>query len=398
MPKPKTYDTHQDLSALDVQSGIEAIDSRLNTAQMLSLIDSIFPFEACLYHEIIPLSVESSYLYLGMVNPTDPAALDFARRQVSFIRCSLVPLSVDADWQRKMLSKYLSHSARTKPQSQSANQLSSRLPSAPGDELMTFIVDSPDNLQIDSPVRPASPRPAIAYPDIPESQLPESLPLESLPLESRLTESQPLDLTLDPDLSQVPIDQLHLLPPYELTQALLKQVLTEGIGRLYLERQITNGRILWSKDGVVQAALTDLSAEQIQSIINELKRLTHLPLLPTSEPKQADIERLYKGDRVLLRLRLMAGTHGEEATLQVLRGAALKFYEQQQLRQMGEEAITAAHALQKRITNIRYQAMQTFTIETPSARNLDDLMQLLKAMEAQVEQIIEASTHPVQKN
>jgi hypothetical protein len=63
-------------------------------------------------------------------------------------------------------------------------------------------------------------------------------------------------------------------------------VLTEGIGRLYLERRPTHGRVLWSKDGVVQAALTDLSSEQIQSIVNELKRLTHLPLLPTTQPKQ----------------------------------------------------------------------------------------------------------------
>ncbi|WP_017298981.1 hypothetical protein [Nodosilinea nodulosa] len=374
MPKSNTYEPPHDLSALDVQSGIEAVDSRLNTAQMLSLIDSIFPFEACLYHEIIPLSVESSCLYLGMVSPTDPAALDFARRQVSFIHCSLVPLSVAADWQRNMLSKYLSHSARTKPQPQPANHLTSRLPTVADDELMTFIVDSPDDIQNDRIEQTApAPRPAVVSTAVPASQ--------------------PLDLTLDADLGQIALDQFHLLPPAKLTQALLKQVLTEGIGRLYLEQRPTHGRVLWSKDGVVQAALTDLSTEQVQSIINELKRLTHLPLLPTSQPKQADIERLYKGDRVLLRLRLIVGAHGEEATLQVLRGAALKFYEQQQLRQMGEEALTVAHALQKRISNIRQQAMQTLTIETPSARTLDDLMQLLKTMEEQIEQIIESSAH-----
>ncbi|PSR12305.1 pilus assembly protein PilB, partial [filamentous cyanobacterium CCP3] len=201
----------------------------------------------------------------------------------------------------------------------------------------------------------------------------------------------PLSLTLDSALSQIPPGQLHRLPPPQLTQALLNLVLTEGIGRLYLERRPTQGRVLWSKDGVVQAVLSDLSPGQIQSVINELKRLTHLPLLPTTQPKQADIERLYQGDRVLLRLRLMAGTHGEEATLQVLRGAALKFYEQQQIRQLGEEALDVAHTLQKRISAIRHQAQQTLNIEAPSARTLDDLMKMLKTMEEQIEQIMESS-------
>ncbi|PSN08476.1 hypothetical protein C7293_30260, partial [filamentous cyanobacterium CCT1] len=205
--------------------------------------------------------------------------------------------------------------------------------------------------------------------------------------------AQPLSLAFDPALGQIPPERLHRLPPPQLTQALLNQVLTEGIGRLYLERRSTQGRILWSKDGVVQAVLTDLSTEQIQSVINELKRLTHLPLLPTTQPKQADIERLYQGDRVLLRLRLMAGTHGEEATLQVLRGAALKFYEQQQIRQLGEEALDVAHTLQKRISAIRHRAQQTLNIEAPSARTLDDLVKMLKTMEEQIEQIMKSS-HP----
>ena len=379
MPKPDTTARPNDLSTLDLTSGNEAVDSRLNPAQMLSLIDSILPFEACLYHEIIPLSVESSCLHLGMVNPTDTTAIDYARRQVSFIHCSVVSWPISSDWQRKMLSKYLSYAARTKPKSQSPTSHLSPQPPPVDNELLTFIVDSPDDLQSDRPAEPAAPvRPSVAAP--------------------KTSAAQPLSLNFDTALSQIPHERLQHLPPPQLTQALLNQVLTEGIGRLYLERRSTQGRILWSKDGVVQAVLSNLSTEQIQSVINELKRLTHLPLLPTTQPKQADIERLYQGDRVLLRLRLMAGTHGEEATLQVLRGAALKFYEQQQIRQLGEEALDVAHTLQKRISAIRHRAQQTLTIEAPSARTLDDLMQMLKTMEEQIEQIIDSAHSSEHKN
>ncbi|WP_052050545.1 hypothetical protein [Leptolyngbya sp. KIOST-1] len=374
MPKPEIPGLSNDLAALDLNSGNESVDSRLNTAQMLSLIDSIFPFEACLYHEIIPLSVESSCLHLGMVDPSDSSAADYARKQASFIHCSMVSWPIPSDWQRKMLSKYLSHAARTKPHSPIAEDASATQDAViSSNELLTFVVDSPEDLYSDRPEpSPPVPQPAAIPPVAPP-------------------EAQPLSLDLDPALSEISLDQLPGLPPPQLTQALLNQVLTEGIGRLYLEQRPNHGRVLWSKDGVVQAALTDLSCDQVQSIINELKRLTHLPLLPISQPKQADIERLHHGDRVLLRLRLMAGKHGEEATVQVLRGAALKFYEQQQIRQLGEEALGVANNLQKRISAIRHRAQQTLTIEAPSARTLDDLMQMLKTMEAQIEQIIESS-------
>ncbi|MBD1875614.1 hypothetical protein H6F75_19210 [Nodosilinea sp. FACHB-131] len=405
MPEPDTHSSSNDLSALDVQSGNAAIDSRLNVDQMLSLIDSILPFEACLYHEIIPLSVESSCLHLGMVNPSDTVATEYARKQVSFIHCSVVSWPVASDWQRKMLSKYLSHASRQKAKPQPQVEA---LPQAQnqGDEFLTFIVDSPEDLSSDRPTptvdsseEPQSDRPTPVVDSLQEPQsdrpTPDLPPAPPLPQPPGIElESQPLALTLDPILSQVPLNQLHRLPPPKLTQALLYQVLTEGIGRLYLERRSANGQVLWSRDGVVQAALKNLSLDQVQSVINELKRLTHLPLLPTAQPKQADIERLYKGERVLLRLRLMSGAHGEEATLQVLRGAALKFYQQQQIKQMGEDALGVAQTLQKRIFEIRQRARQSLTIEPPSARTLEALSQLLKMMEEQIDQIMKSSTYP----
>ncbi|WOD41784.1 hypothetical protein [Nodosilinea sp. E11] len=375
-----------DLTALDTYSGSEAIDRRLDTAQMLSLIDSILPFEACLYHEIIPLSVEASCLHLGVVNPQDSVALDYARRQISFIRCTLVPWPVSSDWQRKMLSQYLSHAARAKQRSQSVPAAQAQtLPSS--DELLTFIVDSPEDLRTED--LGATDRGAEVLPTSPKVLTPSPTPPADAP--AIAPEAAPLVLALDQAVGRVPLTQLHHLSPPQLTQALLTQVLSEGIGRLYLERGATQGRVLWSKDGVLQAALNPLSFDQLQSVINELKRLTHLPLLPTTQSKQADIERLYRGDRVLLRLRLIPGSHGEEATLQVLRGAALKFYQQQQLKQLGEDALGVAQTLQKRISEIRHRARLSLNIEPPSAHTLDALSQLLKTMEEQLDQIRHAS-------
>lgn len=51
-------------------------------------------------------------------------------------------------------------------------------------------------------------------------------------------------------------------------------------------------------------------------------------------------------------MRVTPGKYGEEATLQVLRGAALKFYKQQQLVSMGQEAMEFAQQLQSKINEL----------------------------------------------
>ncbi len=65
--------------------------AQVNPDLAFRLIDSILPFEACLYHQILPLSLEGSRLKLGMVNLDDSAALDYVRRILSYMNCSLAP-------------------------------------------------------------------------------------------------------------------------------------------------------------------------------------------------------------------------------------------------------------------------------------------------------------------
>jgi hypothetical protein len=68
----------------------------------------------------------------------------------------------------------------------------------------------------------------------------------------------------------------------------------------------------------------------------------------------------------------------------------MRFYQQQQVKQMGEDALGVAKTLQSRISQIRDRACQSLVAESPSARTLESLSQLLKAMEEQIDQIIHA--------
>jgi type II secretory ATPase GspE/PulE/Tfp pilus assembly ATPase PilB-like protein len=392
MPELNTSEQPEALS-FDFCSGDEAVDGRLNVDQMLLLIDGILPFEACLFYQVIPLSIEAGHLNLGMVNPDDTAAADYVRRQVSYINYSVVSWPVASDWHRQMLSKYLSYAAKGKPRSLSTpSAINTAIPNSSltttqalnADERATFIVDSPEEITVinrptvDHPNSRLTSKPSRPYPTAASTSADVSPSASAAPLQL--------------DLRAQTLTDLNHLAPKSLMETLLHEVLTQGIGRLYFERQAQAGRVLCSQDGVVQSVLEGLSLDLFQSVINELKRLTHLPLLPTTKTKQVEIERLYQQERVLLRLRLIASAHGEEATLQVLRGAALKFYQQQQIEQLGRDALGVAQTLQQRITAIRERARQTLSLEPSSTATLLAVSSLLKDMENQIDQLIQSSS------
>ncbi|HEY9805025.1 MAG TPA: hypothetical protein V6D04_00535, partial [Candidatus Obscuribacterales bacterium] len=131
----------------------------LDSAQMFQLIDSLLPFEACLYHQVLPLSIEGSRLNLGMVNLEDTAALDYVRKILAYINCSLVPRTISSETHQKMLSAYLSHADRQKQKAQkpleppqlppphSAPKLQAEPPLDRNNQ-PTLVVDSPDKLDI----------------------------------------------------------------------------------------------------------------------------------------------------------------------------------------------------------------------------------------------------------
>lgn len=397
MPEPDAQGPSRAVTP-SIRSGNDAIDSRLNSDQMQSLIDSILPFEACLFYQVIPLSIEASSLHLGMVNPKDVAALDYVRRQVSYIKYSVTPWAIDSDWHRQILSQYLSYAAKAKtPTSLAGNTPAWPTPQPPSttptrsapaaDDCLTFIVDSPDEITVvdrsQSAQNGASPQTSTAptAASAPSGPRPQPSPADPG------IHAPPLQLELTDVNREFTPAELQQLAPKPLMQALLQQILSQGIGRLYLERQAQSGRVLCSQDGVVQSVLDDLTLDLFQSVINELKRLTHLPMLPITKTRQVEIERLYQQERVLLRLRIIPGNHGEEATLQVLRGAALKFYQQQQMEQLGRDALSTAQTLQQRINTIRDQARRN--LEPTSTATLVAVNTLLKEMELQIAKLLQ---------
>lgn len=389
--RQQAFSSHQD------QEGM----AQANSDVTYRLIDSILPFEACLYHQVLPLSLEGTRLNLGMVNPDDGAALDYVRRILAYMNCSLVPQLISGAKHKEVLSAYLNYTGQLK-QAKAQQQNSISEEKFNEQAKATLIVDSPEVLnQTDLP-KSASPTttwqtktyiPSEAsqpQPSEKKNKNPQTYAGSKPKVEGQKPPISPSSLSL-PSLAVTakyissPVEVLATLPPKELLNELLARVLAGGIGRLFFERHPDKGRILWSQNGVLQSVLDGLDTSVFQGVINELKKLTHLSLIPVEQPKQVEIERVYQQNRLLLRLRVMPGKNGEEGTLQVLRGAALKFHQQQQLENLSRDALSIAQQLQTKMNEIQKRTRIDPSLTTGQLDALPALDQLLKSLNEQLE-------------
>ncbi|HEY9635424.1 MAG TPA: hypothetical protein V6D14_18615 [Coleofasciculaceae cyanobacterium] len=388
------------------------------TEQTFRLIDSILPFEACLYYQFLPLALEGRHLRLGMVTPQDSSALGYVRHILAYLNCSLKTEAITAEDHQALLSAYLNYTHKPSSPQHSASKSSSQRshsgqPAAILDDSQVA-ADEPYECSGLIPTVTASShrlpevsnKPSLAL--TPVSQLPNDIPLA----EQQTVGVVPSDIEgtsvsdVFPSSEAVPlleVNALYLSRPIEflatlaapqLLQELLGRVLVGGIGRLYFERQPQQGRILWSQDGVLQSVLEGLTLRSFQGVILELKRLVRMSMLPVTQPKQVEIERRYQQEDLLLRLRVMPGTHGEEATLQVLRGVALKFYQRQQLEKLGQDALALAQQLQRKLNEIRDRSSRhPIPLDALPALN-----QMLRRLDQQMEALTDLQTDQNSEN
>ena len=102
----------------------------------------------------------------------------------------------------------------------------------------------------------------------------------------------------------------------------------------------------------MKEALYGLTIKTFYGILNEFKRLAHIPPMPVLKARKAEMEQYYLDERILLRLTIMPGKYGDEGTLQILRGQALVFHQQKQMDDQGREALQIAQQLERKLRHI----------------------------------------------
>jgi len=410
----------------------------MDTDGILRLIDAVLPFEVCLYHQVIPLTVKDAKIHLGMVDRDDENALKYLQNLFQHTGYTVIPNRISAEAHQFVMSAYLTYSNQRSPAEQEAaarssldwlqavslapthhldhqNQPDSRhsiaadinrpatvTTATPDDEtskrrdhavlnaangaasngvvthtaLHAGVTDragvgtSQPDPQDDPPNQPQNERYGENGRSPTQHPYPPQFPTTPLP-------------EIHPEPPNLPISMLVMLPPHRLLPALLAKALSCGIGRLFFERRQHEGRILYSQDGQQQAVLEALPLDFYQATLDRLKQfMTVTPDSPMGEmagsvagsmaesmagesapaasPKPALEQReelegefLYRSEQVLLRLTLIPGNYGEEATLQVLRGKAMQFYQERKLEEWGRDALSAATNLHRLLNKIQ---------------------------------------------
>ncbi|MEM9448922.1 MAG: hypothetical protein AAGA75_10340 [Cyanobacteria bacterium P01_E01_bin.6] len=197
----------------------------------------------------------------------------------------------------------------------------------------------------------------------------------------------PIQLEFKKQSASVEFSKISTLPAQELLEELLLRMIDQGIGRLYFEHHDQTGRVLWSEDGVLQSIVEGIEGDQFAEVIKELKALTHLPLNVSDKPIQVELERMYRQERILLRFRFVPTKIGEDATLQVLRGAALRFYQQQQLSRLSRDAITTAQTLQNKVNALRDRLLTAPEMSENQVNILPTLAAMIDQIEGQLDDL-----------
>jgi|GEM_PF-3328553 len=353
-----------------------------NQEVVFRLIDSVVSLECCLHYQVLPLELDDNHLTVGMINNKDKTALNFIRPIAASLNYSLGIQSIDPQQHQLVLAEYLKKSSLVPGYQKKLNhqnneahhdisketmideqmfqaapvstdssltltEMPGQKPPAPRSSNLhdraTLIVDLEKNAGDNQPKQP----------QIISSQ-PQIHNLLSTPgIESTQESIAAPIIELKPKSAQESVESLYTLEPKQLWQELFAKILDGGIGRLYLERYPNYGRIIWSRDGVIQLSLDKVKLSIFKQVINEVKTLGKQPLYPLKKQKKVAIERIYRQERILLRLEFIVGQSGDEITIQVLRGEALEFYEQRQLEKSVEQAIYFAEKMEKTLRKIR---------------------------------------------
>jgi Type II secretion system (T2SS), protein E, N-terminal domain len=345
------------------------------------LINKTLPFEACLYHEILPLYLQDDELYLGMVDLEDTEALTYARRMLGFLKYKLIPQTIGSDTHRQVLSAYLSeqeqlsgiaalpeHSTAssgmghpvTAPEAvtESLNPEPEAAPAVP-QTLHLSPQDCLTNWPIPAPIPAAEPIADIAVKPTFLIADPDDQPIAPPPV----TPQTPATPEIPHELPGSALPELILPAPpagaawqslsgESFMHGLLLRMLASGVGRLFLVRKTGCGQVLWTENGTAKMLLEQVALDQFRGAIAALKQLTHLPPDLIAAPVEVEIERFYQRQRILLRLRITPKDGGEEATIQVLRGAALKFYQKHQIHNLRRDTQAIAQELRQKVLEL----------------------------------------------
>ncbi len=391
-------------------------DCLANSKEIFQLIDQVFPLDSCRHYQVLPLKLDGNHLVLGMLDPQNEESKNFANSIAKVFKYDLEVQLIDLQTHQIILANYPRNTVQSSRQQQDDRKTvidTSFNPNAPLkganhrraiDSAPTIIshaatsgIDEPDlELELsdlpadldflkdlDLTAKPKQPDKAKVDATATLFEIPPEFnhqnpannldhqatiiadPAELLTPESNhelknaLEEAQISQLIAEtlgqksPIVEPKTVDFLPQLSSQLSWQKLLEQAFKYHSEYITLTRYSDRGGIVTEQDNSVQSSLDRVPLPIFCSLIDEIKRMAKLPQNTSTHPQKLVLERFFEQERILLRLEFSVQQQLETVAIQILRGLALKTYEQQQMDRVSAQALELAKQLEKTLRKIQ---------------------------------------------
>ena len=328
--------------------------SLIDRARVAALIAQYLPVEICIYYQVVPLALDTDSLILGMVDPQDLAALDYVSKMLAYSQISVEPVPITLEQQQELIAHYFSH------------------PPSPAEV---------ERLRLQAQA-------SRTTPEVPA-------PLAEPPSHPTPTQPLPARPTAPPSPSDESEETVQ-----QLLNSMLRRALDEKAEQIFVEPQ--EGvlcRVRYRQQGILRDLFKELSEPIRARLIAAMKRMMALDPSLIGEPQQAEAERLYRGEPLVLQLRIIpqpsksgpGSPPREGAILSILRGEALQKYQQSQNRLRVSETLALAQQTHQLLQQLQVALSSTLgklkQYPTPPDSNWPLMAETLAAIQAQAQML-----------
>ena len=293
-----TIETQTSTTALAVTS------SSVNLERLPILIATYLPVEICVYYQVVPVDIERKMLVLGMVDPTDLAALDYVGKMLAYSKLEIQPQGLTFEHHQELIAYYFNN------------------PPAP-EHIEAYKAELIRIAKADSAAAAKSAPPPDETPEPEEPAEPE------------------------PDEETI----------QQLLNSMLRRALDEKADRIFIELNDDGTcRVRYRQQGILRDLFKELSDAMRVRLIGSLKQMVGMG---QTEETSGAVEKVYRGERLLLQLRVIVQQEREAAILSILQGEALAKYQHQQNLRRVSDTLASIQQVQREMERLRLSLADT---------------------------------------
>ncbi|WP_026100560.1 hypothetical protein [Synechococcus sp. PCC 7336] len=296
---------------LNDTTALVATSANLNKARVPILIATYLPVEICVYYQVVPIDIEENLLFLGMVDPGDLAALDYVGKMLAFSQLQIHVHPISFDQHQELIAHYFNN--------------------------------------------PPEPERIAAY----KAEVMRTVEAKVPPSDAdRVAEADRVDA--------VPAAEANGSKPPEavesvqqLLNSMLRRALDEEADRIFIEFN-DNGscRVRYRQKGILRDMFKELSDTIRAQLILNLKQMVGMDE-SSGDRQSAAVEKVYRGQPLLLQLRIITQEEREAAILNILQGGALAKYQKQQNQQRAIDTVAAIGRAQQELSALKAKLADT---------------------------------------